>query len=739
MAFAKLGTTPRRRRLSVWVAAGLVLGAACVQAAEEAQRPRIGLVLGGGGARGAAHIGVLEVLDQLRVPVDCLAGTSIGALVTGAFAAGLSPAEMRETMANADWPVMFRDDPAFSELSYRNKRLLQQYLPGSEFGVTENGLQYQPGVISGQKIKSFFNQLVGADRGEILIQDLPLPVSLIGTDIATGGRVVMREGSLTQAMRASMSLPGLMTPVDRDGHKLVDGGLVDNLPIGEVRQRCQADVVIAVNVGSPLLPADEIGSLISVSAQMVNILTNQNVQLSLATLKPTDVYIKPDLSGISTSDFSRSSETADRGHAAALAMADQLKRLSVSEEQYATWHRRVDLAARQSPRVDAIEVAELKRVSPVAVERLITQPIGQPLDAGQLNTDLLRVYGEGYYQGVDYTVTSVRDRNLLRVTPVEKSWGPNYLRFGLGIASDRYQNTYSLRAAYQRTWIDALGAELLIAAEVGTNKEIGIGYYQPLDAGQRFFIEPRVFFGRRDVVLFEDNEQRAKVQYTDSGADLALGLRIQQFGQARAGWRYARKRSSTVIGLNQLPEFDVRYGGAYASIDLDQLDRVYNPRNGLALYARYFDANSERYAKLDTTARGAYQLADQWVVQGRAGYQGSTRGELPVYDLAQLGGFLRMSAFSDGQLSGDEATYAGLRIERILADLPLGLRGDIRLGFAAEAGRVKRPFTETNLTGWQDSFGLYIGGETPIGPVFFGGAYSPSSGYWNVHFNVGIN
>ncbi|HEY5309519.1 MAG TPA: patatin-like phospholipase family protein, partial [Casimicrobiaceae bacterium] len=295
-----------------FIALGWALGAAAQATQEAAPRPRVGLVLGGGGARGAAHIGVLEVLEQMHVPVDCVAGTSMGALVAGAFAAGLTPAEMREALAKANWDDMFQDNPEFYDMSYRNKRLSQAFLPGSELGVTEKGLQYAPGVVTGQKIKAFFNQLVRADRGERLIEDLPLPLSVVATDIGTGDRVVLREGSLTQAMRASMSVPGLMAPVQREGRQLVDGGLVDNVPIREARERCNADVVIVVNVGSPLLKADEVRSLLTVTVQMVNLLTEQNVTQSLATLKPTDIYIKPDLEGITSGDFKRATETADR-------------------------------------------------------------------------------------------------------------------------------------------------------------------------------------------------------------------------------------------------------------------------------------------------------------------------------------------------------------------------------------------------------------------------------------------
>ncbi len=190
------------------------------------------------------------------------------------------------------------------------------------------------------------------DRGERLIQSLPIPIALIATDIVSGDRVVMRDGSLSQPMRASMSVPGLMAPVARGDTKLVDGGLVDNVPIDVARQLCRPDVVIAVNVGSPLLKADQIGSLVSVSAQMVNILTEQNVKQSLALLKPTDIYIQPDLTGITSSDVKLSAKTVQRGRDAALKVADQLKALgAVSEAQYASWQAHIDAVVPVPPRV----------------------------------------------------------------------------------------------------------------------------------------------------------------------------------------------------------------------------------------------------------------------------------------------------------------------------------------------------------------------------------------------------
>ena len=713
--------------------------AAARPAQADAGRPRVALVLGGGGARGAAHIGVLEVLQELRVPVDCIAGTSMGALVTGAFAAGQTPAEMGKALAAADWDEMFQDNPAFHDLSFRNRRLSQAYVPGSELGVTDKGLEYAPGLVSGQKIKAFFNRLVHDDRGERMIQDLPIPVALIATDLVTGNRVVMREGNLSLAMRASMSVPGLMAPVTRDGAKLVDGGLVDNVPIAVARELCNADTVIAVNVGSPLLKADQIGSLLSVSAQMVNILTEQNVTRSLALLGPSDIYIQPDLTGITAGDFKLSATTAQRGRDAALLAADKLARLSVGAQQYDAWLARIDTALPPAVRVDAIEVTGLDRVNPGDVTALITQQAGKPLDAARLDDDLLRVYGQGYFETVDYSLLRERDRNILRITPIEKAWGPNYLRFGLSLMSDRSTgSTYALRVAYHKTWVDALGAELLATAQIGNRVGAGLDYYQPLSAAQDFFVEPRVFARREQVWLFQNDDKVAEYRVAESAADIALGARIGNLGQARVGWRQTYKRADLAIGSPVLPDFSMNFGGGYVDIDLDHNDRIYDPRNGWAAHGSYFVASGKGYSKLLVGLRGAKQIGSDWVVQARVSYQGSPTGQLPIYDMAELGGLFNLSAFATKQLMGDDATYGGLRIERILGELPLGLRGDMRLGVALEAGKFGKLYTETERTGWQNSIGVYLGGETPIGPVYIGYAYSPSSGYSNAYLLVGV-
>jgi NTE family protein len=716
--------------------------AAAADAGAAPARPKVGLVLGGGGARGAAHIGVLEVLEQLRIPVDCVAGTSMGALVAGAWAAGLSPAEMRQELAQADWGDLFQDNPDFADLNFRNKRLSQRFLPGSETGITGSGAVSPPGVVAGQKIKLFFNHLVRADTGERELQTLPLPVSIIATDIGTGERVVLRDGSLTLAMRASMSVPGLLAPLTYRGRKLVDGGLVDNVPIAEVRERCGAEVVIAVNVGSPPLPADQVTGLLSITAQMVALLTEQNVSASVATLTPRDIYIRPALGDITAGDFDRHAAAADRGRAAAELVSERLQALTVTPVAYAAWQRSVSVRERDFPRIDEVEIDGLARVNAEVVRRYVEQRDGAPLNTTTLNRDLLRAYGDGHYEGVDYTVLNRQGRNVLRLMPVEKSWGPDYLRLALRLDSNLSQgSTYLLRAGYQKTWLNRLGGEMLLVGELGSSTGASVEFYQPLENTQRWFVDAVAEY-RRDRNDYFFGEQRiAEYRSARARLDLTAGVNFSLIGQLRLGWRETQVKNRLETGLDVFQLLadtasERASGGVLATLDLEQADRLYFPRRGWAVLASWYESQRRDYARAAVELRTSWPW-QQFVLSTRATWVGSPRGELPLSDAARLGGLLNMTGFASGQFIGDEVAYAHVRGERIIGRAPLGLRGDLRLGVALEAGKVAHPYTRQVRDGWLNSVAVYLGGETPVGPIFLGVGRG-NGGSVNAYLVIGV-
>jgi len=699
-------------------------------------RPRIGLVLGGGGARGAAHIGVLEVLREQRIQIDCVAGTSMGGLVSGAFAAGLTPDNTMQAMAAADWRDMFMDSPPASEISPRARSISRRFLPGSEIGLTENGATALAGVVSGQKIKLFFNKLVRSEYGEPQIENLKMPLSVIATDLVSGGKVVFQKGSLTTAMRASMSVPGLMSPVEDGGRRLVDGGLVDNVPIEEVRKQCNPDIVIAVNVGSPLLKADQIGSLLSVAGQMVNILTEQNVTKSLATLKPADIYIKPDLEGITAGDFELYAETAKRGREAAEAVVNRLRKLARDDRQYAAWWAGMVPDHSAQPVVDAVEVVGVKRVNADVVAARYKSYEGKPLDTVRLEGDMMRTYGESEFDAVDYSLIPARDRNILRVTPVEKAFGPDYIRAGLNLESIvGREATFNLRVAHHKTWLNSLGGEWLTGVQIGNTPKAFTEIYQPLDYARRFFVEGGLSYQREPLKLWQDNKNVATYKVDELRLDLMGGVQVGVLGPIRLGWTERRREASQETGTLAIEDGGKTFGGWVAKVDFDQFDRLYLPTRGWSVRGSYFDSPAENYSRAELDLRASQPLGGL-IFHGRLYGAGSPRGVLPTFDPLAMGGFLNMSGFARQQLIGDSVSYGSIRAEKVVGQLPLGLRGDMRVGVALESGKVGGRYTETHLDGWQNSIAIYAGGETPLGPVYAGYGYAPN-GMSNVYLFIG--
>jgi len=700
--------------------------------------PRTALVLGGGGARGAAHIGVLEVLERERIPVDCVVGTSMGGLVAGSYAAGLSPKRMRKKLAEADWTDIFLDIADYSQLSYRKKQVSQRYLPGTELGLTERGLQLQSGVVAGEKIKLFFNQLVDADLGEREIQQLSMPLAIVATDIGTGERVVFREGSLTQAMRASMSVPGLMAPVEYEGRKLVDGGLVDNLPIGVARELCGATRVIAVNVGSPLRSPDNIGSLLSVTVQMIGILTKQNVERSLTSLTGNDIYIAPELGDIKSSDFARYEEAADIGKVAAEQQLAVLKQWSVSEQEYRAWKREYKEQDVPAVHIDEIAIAPLQRIHPDFVMRQIHQEANQPLDRVSLERDLIRTYGDGYYENVDYRIVKENDRHVLEINAREKPQGSDYFIFGFSIDNEyRLGSNFNFRGAYRNTWLNAYGGEFFATMDLGGRPSIKLDFYQPLNYRQSYFVEPVYFSSRDDISIFIDDDRIADYRLDTAYAELMLGRNLGSFGQAKLGWREYDVDGKADLSAVLLPDVSSIYGGALFQINLDRRNRLYFPSHGWRADITYFETHQdvEAYKKLTFDLGGAYKL-DQFVLGARTSYITSLSGQLPIYDAVMLGGFLNMSGYARNQILGDDALYAHLRAERIVGRMPLGLNGDMRLGLGLEAARLETNYTITAEDDWLNSAVIYLGGETPLGPLYLGYGFT-LEGDFNFYLQLG--
>ncbi|MGH6623639.1 MAG: patatin-like phospholipase family protein, partial [Burkholderiaceae bacterium] len=410
--------------------------AAVAAAAPSAKpRPKIGLVLSGGGARGAAHIGVLKVLEELRIPVDFIAGTSMGSIVGGSYASGMSVVEMEKAVANITTEKLFTDNPPRQDAPMRIKA--DDFLPlaAPQFGVGRDGLTLPKGVISGVALEGELRQLVKL-RGFRKFDELPIPFRAIATNLGNGQMFVFDRGELPMAMRGSMAVPGLVAPLNFDGTLLVDGGLVRNLPV-DVARNMGADIIIAVNLGTPLLKPDQIQGLFGVSMQMINILTEQNVGISLGQLSVDDVLILPELGEFSAGDFDNLLKTVPIGEAAARKVAEKLKRYSLPPVEYASLRLRQSVPeAKPTPPLNAILVAGNKRVNQEVIVGSLETEVGKPIDQNVLDLDMRRIYGRGDFESVRPEVREADGKETLVVNVTEKSWGPDYVRFGLQLEAD---------------------------------------------------------------------------------------------------------------------------------------------------------------------------------------------------------------------------------------------------------------------------------------------------------------
>jgi NTE family protein len=712
--------------------------------ADAPKRPRIGLALSGGGARGAAHIGVLKVLDELRVPVDCIAGTSMGAVIGGSFSAGTTPAEMQKVVENTDWNEVFTDRPPRAEIAVRRKQDDYKNLFAPEFGFKDWSILLPKGIVAGVNIESFLRYLT-EQSGEIHnFAQLPIPFRAVAADIETGQVVILDRGSLAQAMRASMSIPGAVAPVEIDGRLLVDGGIANNLPIDVVRQTC-GDVIIAVNISTPALKRDEITSALSIVVQLINFLGKETVDRQIASLTPRDVLIAPELGDISSGSFDRQDEAIRIGEAAARQMADSLRRYSLPPEQYAALRATQVVPRTGLGRVDEIRFEGVERTNREVLAALIESKPGEELDEAKLNADLRRIYGRGDFEAVNYSIArdNAGGSPALVINVREKEIGPDYLRFGLALASDFKGDAYfNALVQYRRTWLNKFGAEWLSEAQIGQNTYLFTEFYQPVEERGRFFVAPYASYGQYTRGVFVGADRVAEYQVRQGLGGLDLGAALGTWGEARLGpvWRSIDAYVDT--GSPALPEVKVNSSGVRFRLFGDRLDTAYFARSGASLRVNAFEALTalgadEGYRRLDAIWTGAHSFGPHTINATLAG--GTDLGSgLPPYDAFLLGGPFRLSGYGINRFAGDTTGYAMLRYYNQILRLPSLLGSGVYVGVSAEAGRMNGLYTQGGISsGNLYSGSVYLGAETFLGPAYLGVGYG-GGGNAAAYFLLGV-
>jgi NTE family protein len=741
--------TPSKRAFDRLLAVGtlfLVLATCAPQAAAQpaapaagAAAPRIGLALSGGGARGLAHVGVLKVLDEMRVPIRCVTGTSMGAIVGATFAAGTPPAEMAKIVLAADWEGIFRDQPPREEIAIRRKADDYKTLFQPEFGVTEDGLRLPKGVIAGVSIESFFRVLSTPSFGVTDFDKLPIPFRAMATDIETGEAVVLDRGSIAQAMRASMSVPGALAPVEIDGRLLVDGGIANNLPINEARKLC-ADVVIAVNISTPPLKRKDLTSALTVTAQLINFLGKQTVDDQLRSLGPNDVLIQPDLGDISAAKFDRSADAIRIGEDATRAMADSLRRFSLPPEQYAALRATQVAERRELGTVDEIRVEGLERTNPAVARALVESKPGEPLSEEKVGADLRRIYGRGDFENITYRIEGAGPRAMV-IEPREKSWGPDYLKFGLGLASDfAGENQFNLLVQYRRTWLNRLGGEWLTEAQVGQDTHLMTQFYQPLNDAGRWFVMPHAWIGQFTRGIFDDDDKVADYLVRRGEVGLDAGAVLGTWGQVQLGPVWSRIDARVDTGSANLPSVEETTAGVRAGLFIDQTDQAFFPSRGYRIGATAYGAtesmgSNASYQRLEGVLRAATSWGPHRVMFTALGGT-DLSSDMPAYESFKLGGPLRLSGYRLGQFDGREMAFGSLMYYNRTLPLPDILGSGIYVGGSAEVGRISSRADGLGSPGTLWSGSVFLGADTFLGPLYFGFGLG-GSGNWSLYLLLG--
>ncbi|MEP7154906.1 MAG: patatin-like phospholipase family protein [Betaproteobacteria bacterium] len=695
-------------------------------------RPKVGLVLSGGGARGAAHVGIIKVLEELRVPIDYIAGSSMGALVGAAYASGTSARELEDRLLSEDWERLLSDESPRSDRSFLRKEEDQSRLLRLELGVKDGSLRLPPGAISGQKFDILFSQITRSVSPGVIFDDLPIPFRAVATNAETGRMTVFDRGRLTDVMRASMSVPGAIAPYQIGDQIFLDGGLTRNLPVDVARQM-GADVVIVVNIGTPLLKKSDIQTLVGVSLQMVNILTEQNVRTSIESMTRDDFLISPPLETIGSTDFSLVGDAITIGAATTRGMAEQLKRISLSPEDYAALRASQLARATQPPdthqKLDEIRVTGLERANPDELKRTLGVKADEPIDFKKINIGISRAFGTGYFERINYSLIDEGGKNVLNVDAREKQWGPNYLRFGLTLAADTEgEGRFNLLMRYLRTQVNAYGAEWRNDFQLGRDRRFASQFFQPLGASgflNAISLSPGIEYAKRPIDSFNGVQRTAQLQVSTNAKTLDLGFDLSRNSIMRVGILQSSNLREISIGPATVPSERVDEGGARAKFVYDSLDDSNFPREGRVLQLDYYSSlkslkSSREYRKAEVNYQDNISFGQNTFSLALRHGRPIGDGGLDGTNSFTLGGFQQLSGYRPGEINQPKITFGRLTYRRRIGLFDNTFGRNMYAGLTAEYARVAGNQDTLADAPTLNSYGAFLGVDTLIGPLYLG-------------------
>jgi NTE family protein len=705
------------------LAAALVAApAATAQDRPPGERPRIGLVLAGGGAKGGAHVGALKVLEEMRVPIDCIAGTSIGALVGAGYATGQPAAEIEKFVTGIDWAAVIGGVGRRSLEPIEQKRLTLDAGSSLRVGVIDGKVVTPSGLADSSSIDDLLRGYVARSRTVADFDRLPIPYRAVATDMLTGNMVVLDHGDIATAMRASMAIPGAFSPVVLDPWILSDGGMVRNIPIDVARATC-ADVVIVVNLVEPPPTREKLVQAQQLLSRSMDVMFEVNERAQLSTLTGRDILINVPMGDIGTSDFHRLTETIPLGEIAARKQTDRLAALSVPAAQYTAWRDRITVSQAIEARIADVRVEGLDFVNPAYLATLTDVNAGDTIAVDDISGDARHLAALDELDSVAYRLEGDPAASTLVWMPKEISLGQNVLRPAFGLFADGGGDfKVLLGAQHVRYWVNPLGAQWRNRLQIGDESLLITSFYQPFDVGQKTFVEPGAFANRLVEDVYLRGDRIATHEFIDLGGRLDFGWNLSRNAQLRAGYAYNARRTRVDTGLPILPEVDADDAGFALSARYDSRDTPTFATQGLAAAIRYEKVDESLGADRDWESlqagiRKAIPIGGKyltWLSLAGGTHLGS---DLPFDRYYSLGGPRVLQAFQHDELRVSEYWIAESSFLRRLKTLSPLKNQAIYAGLGIQAAGL---YDRVDIAGDDDSETIYGGYLFLAGPTALG-------------------
>lgn len=702
-------------------------------------RPRIGLALSGGGALGLAEIGILQWIEEHHIPVDRIAGTSMGSIIGSMYATGMTPDQIRDFALKVNWDEALLPEPVYRDLAFRRKQDRRHFLVDAPLGL-KHGLSGPNGYNPGQGVGLLLDRVAFPESAVTNFDDLPIPFHCVATDMQSGDAVILRQGSLSQSVRASMAIPGVFTPVELDGRLLADGGMVQNIPVETVRSM-GSDVVIATELVLPPGDIAKLGSLTGVLSRAIDVMIIQNEKRSLPL---ADAKISVDMKGFWVTDYSRVKELIQLGYNSAANQSQELLRYAIQDP--AEWRRYVDeRTARKHPPIQKVDVIEVTGADPATdhrIQKQLSKNTRGPLNLPKLEKQLTQIAGQGVFDDLGYEGFVQNGVPALRITAHEKTYGPPLVDLAVNVDGSGVA-AYNFSAGARVTFLDVAhhGGEWRNDLLFGSANLAATEFYQPV-AGSHFFVAPYAFASKYGRNSFTGLTRVAVFGDERAGGGFDFGFNSGLHSELRVGYEIFDGKLAPLVGAAGLPIELGSTGLFRARFVWDGQDSPSAPSSGtrvIATLARVLQSPGLAHSvtQLDVQSSTFIPIGGKTSLFSDVAGGSTFQGNAGPFQVFELGGPFRLGAYLPDTFLGNHYVYASFGFRRELYRLPQLVGKKIYWGGWYEAGSAfGSSASDPGPVVVRGTFNLGVIADTIVGPIAIAGSVSPT-GQSRVNFSVG--